>query len=289
MVARAAGEGPALVAQEAAGALAAFAGDPAGLVTACRRLVDRQPTAGPIWWLAARVLAAGDPTEEAWAAADELEADPTATVLATQLPADVRVCVLGWPEQTSAALLWRGDVSVVVVDALGDGRGLARRLRGSGIDVELVAESGMGIGVGASSLLVLEARALGPSGFVACAGSYAAAAVARHASIPVWVVAGRGRVLPRALWEALVRRLDSARDLPPAAEAGRGRARGPAWARERRRGDASLEVPVREQAEETVPLDLLDLVVGPTGLLTHDEALRDPGCPTVPELLKGLR
>ena len=62
MVARAAGEGPALLAQEAAGALAAFAGDPAGLVTACRRLVDRQPTSGPIWWLSARVLASDDPT-----------------------------------------------------------------------------------------------------------------------------------------------------------------------------------------------------------------------------------
>ena len=48
-VARAAGEGSTLLACEAAGALAAFASDPAGLVTACRRLVDRQPTAGPIW------------------------------------------------------------------------------------------------------------------------------------------------------------------------------------------------------------------------------------------------
>ena len=48
MVARAAGEGPALLAQEAAGALAAFGDDPAGLVTACRRLVDRQPTSRPV-------------------------------------------------------------------------------------------------------------------------------------------------------------------------------------------------------------------------------------------------
>ena len=38
-VARAAGEGPGLLAGEAAGALAAFADDPQGLVTACRRLV----------------------------------------------------------------------------------------------------------------------------------------------------------------------------------------------------------------------------------------------------------
>src|SRR5438270_9921591 len=86
MVARAAGEGPALLAQEAAGALAAFADDPPGLVTACRRLVGRQPTSGPMWWLATRVLTAGEPGGEAWRAGNELEMDPTPRVLAGFLP-----------------------------------------------------------------------------------------------------------------------------------------------------------------------------------------------------------
>src|SRR5437870_11931458 len=93
MVARAAGEGPALVAQEAAAALAAFADDPAGLVTACRRLVDRQPTSGPISWLAARVLCAGDPVAEAYRAAGELDRDPTSGTLASDLP-DAAVALL---------------------------------------------------------------------------------------------------------------------------------------------------------------------------------------------------
>src|SRR5260221_6929745 len=97
MVARAAGEGPALLAQEAAGALAAFAGDPAGLVTACRRLVDRQPTSGPIWWLAARGLAADDPTGEAWRAAEELSGDGTPSTLPAHLPDDVTGGVIGPP------------------------------------------------------------------------------------------------------------------------------------------------------------------------------------------------
>src|SRR5439155_19698019 len=95
MVARAAGEGPALLAQEAAGALAAFAGDPAGLVTACRRLVDRQPTSGPIWWLSARVLASDDPTGEAWRAAEEPSDDDTPSVLAAHLPDHAPVSVIG--------------------------------------------------------------------------------------------------------------------------------------------------------------------------------------------------
>src|SRR5437763_9482865 len=116
MVARAAGEGPALVAQEAAGALVAFGDDPAGLVTACRRLVDRQPTSGPMWWLAARVLCAGDPTAEAWRAADFLHRDPTPTVLTATIPDDAVVCVVGWPSQTATALARRGDVAALVVD-----------------------------------------------------------------------------------------------------------------------------------------------------------------------------
>src|SRR5213593_2945813 len=111
MVARAAGEGPTLLAREAAGALAAFGDDPAGLVTACRRLVDRQPTSGPMWWLAARVLGAGDP------AADEVEADPTPDVLRAHLPDSGTVTVIGWGDQVGDALRRWGALEVLLVDA----------------------------------------------------------------------------------------------------------------------------------------------------------------------------
>ena len=111
MVARAAGEGPALVAQEAAGALVAFGDDPAGLVTACRRLVDRQPTSGPIWWLAARVLTSTDPTTEAWRAVEQLQDDPTAERVAAALPDGAVVTVVGLGEHTADALVRRGDVA----------------------------------------------------------------------------------------------------------------------------------------------------------------------------------
>src|SRR5205807_10555596 len=86
MVARAAGDGTALVAQEAAGALVAFGDDPAGLVTACRRLVDRQPTSGPIWWLAERVLTAADPAQAAWQAVERRPDDTTAEQLQAARP-----------------------------------------------------------------------------------------------------------------------------------------------------------------------------------------------------------
>src|SRR5215213_4877403 len=55
-VARAGGLDLVELVQDAALALSGFADDPAALVTACRSLVDRHPAAGPVWWLAARVL-----------------------------------------------------------------------------------------------------------------------------------------------------------------------------------------------------------------------------------------
>ena len=237
-VARADGAGPTLLVQEAAGALAGFADDPAALVTACRRLVDRHPGVGPMWWLAARVLAADDPAREAWASARVLDDDGTPWVLAEHVPEDATVTILGWPELTAAGLGARGDVSVQVVDAWGEGSGLVARLD--------------------SDLVVLEANALGPDGFVAVSGSSAAAAVGRQSGVGVWVVAGEGRALPGRLWDALRRRLDGPDD---------------PW----------------DRAEEIVPLSWCDRVVGPAGVADDPSgpgATRRADCPVAPELLK---
>ncbi len=255
MAARAGGEDPGLVARQAASALAAVAGEPAALVTACRRLVDRQPSCGPLWWLAARVLAAADPSNEAWRAADDLRHDPTARALADALPEGATVTVLGSPRQVGWALARRGDVRALVVDARGEGGRLLYKLDEEGADVAAVAESGLGAAVLAGDLVVLEADALGPDGLVAVAGSRAAAAVAAHAGVPVWVGAGVGRVLPEGLWAALAVRLDQSPE---------------PWAR----------------PWERVPIDLVEVIVGPTGPESLTEALSRAGCVAVPELTR---
>ncbi len=82
-VARAGAAPPSLLAREAAGALGIFGDDPAGLVTACRRLLDRQPACAPLWWLSSRVLSALDPSVEARASVAALEDDPTEEALAS--------------------------------------------------------------------------------------------------------------------------------------------------------------------------------------------------------------
>ncbi|MFN2607792.1 MAG: hypothetical protein ABR511_07830 [Acidimicrobiales bacterium] len=256
MVARAQGEDPSLLAREAAAVLADVADDLPGLVTGCRRLVDHQPTSGPVWWLAARVLAAGDPEEEAWRSAELLDADATVAALAYHLPEDAQVLVVGWPDQAADALRRRGDCRVLVADALGAGGGLAAQLRRAGTDALVVDQAGLGAAVGASGLVLLEATAAGPDGFVAAAGSLAAAAVARTAGVTVWLVAGVGRVLPEPLWRAMVDRFESGPDDP--------------W----------------DRGEEVVPASLVDAVVGPAGPSPPADALGRSDCPAVPELTR---
>lgn len=254
-VARASGAPQAALVQETAAALASFSADPQGLVTACRRIVSRQPTSAPLVWFAARVLTSGDPRSEIWQAAGEVQADPTVTQLVRHLPDEAAVVVLGWPDQVGDALPRRGDLEVRVVDALGEGGGLARLLWQSDVDSVDVPQTGLGAAAASADLVLLEATAAGPEAFLAVSGSRAAAAVAHHAGVPVWLVAGVGRMLPGPMWTGLQRRL------PP----------DDAW-------EAELEL---------VPFDLVDAVVGPTGPAPVAEALQSVACPVAPELFRG--
>lgn len=255
-VARASGADQALLVRETAQALATFHADPPGLVAACRRIVDRHPTSAPLWWLCARVLTAPDGREEAWRAVEDIDGDPTPAELAFALPEDATACVIGWPEQAGEALPRRGDVEVLAVDSLGEGSGLVRRLTLSGIDAVDVPMSGLGAAVVSCDVLLLEAVAMGPSGFVGVSGSLAAATVARHAEVPVWLVGGAGRLLPTRMWDAL---------------AGR---------------HAAMAADPWDLDEEIVPLSLVDRVCGPGGLEAPDAALRHTSCPVAPELFE---
>ncbi|MDA8285773.1 MAG: hypothetical protein M0Z42_21280, partial [Actinomycetota bacterium] len=141
-VARVEGADPAMLAREVASSLAEVAdAGLAGLVPACRRLVEHHPANGPLWWLSARMLASAEPYQEAREAAAALANDPTARRLADLLPEDITVLVVGWPDTAANALRRRGDLEVLVADSGGDGAALARRLAGDG-DATLVAADG---------------------------------------------------------------------------------------------------------------------------------------------------
>lgn len=253
-VARASGAPADDVVREAAASLAGFAEDPSSLVTACRRLVDRHPANGPVWWLCARVLASSGSADEAWRCLDELSEDPTVDELGHALPADASVAVVGWPERLTPAFARRGDVEVRVIDVEGDGPGFVRLLERFDVAAVDVAVTGLAPAVARSNLVVLDATAVGPGVALVAPGSWAAAAVARTAQVPVWVVAGRGHLVAPRLWSSVVRRLAGAATAP--------------W----------------DHDQDHLPLDLVERLVGPHGPEPVAEAAQRIDTPDVPEL-----
>jgi hypothetical protein len=242
------------VVRAAASSLAGFASDPASLLTACRRLIDRHAANGAVWWVCARTLSAPDPGDEAWRCLDDLVDDRTPDELAHAVPEGARVVVVGWPERLAAPLARRGDVEVRVVDVEGDGPGFVRLLERADVAAVDVPVTGLAAAAATAGLVVVDALAVGPEALVAAPGSWAAAAVARSAGVPVWAVAGAGRIVPAGLWPALTGRLAGGATAP--------------WA----------------IGHDLVPLDLIDRLVGPKGPEPVADGLRRGTTPDVAEL-----
>lgn len=253
-VARSSGVPQSTLVREAAGALLSFSGDPQGLVVACRQMVKRQPGSGPLLWVASQVLMSNEPARTAYELMDELDEDRTGRELRYALPEDISVAVLGWPDALATALPARGDLEVRVVDVLGEGSGFVQRLWDSEIDAIDVPLGGLGAAVAGADLLVLEAPAIGGTEFLGVSGSRAAAAVAKHSGIAVWVVSGVGRMLPEALFGSLRARV--------------------------------LSEDPWDADEEFVPLDLVDKIVDQDGAHSVADALQSARCPVAQELLR---
>lgn len=252
-VARSGGAEASVLVRETATALAGLGDEPGDLLLSARRLLVRHPATGPLWALCARMLVSPDPRREAFTYSALVEDDPTPRVLANALPDDARLTVLGWPDLVGDALRRRGDVEVLVIDSRGEGSPFARRLQAVDVMAEDIDESGLGAAASRSSVVLLATTAMAESGFFAVPGSVAAAAVARVYGIPVWVVAGEGRVVPERLFRAMLRRVPD---------------------------DAPWCAP-----DELVPNELVDVVVRPNGLTDVEGALAAPDCPAAPELL----
>jgi hypothetical protein len=176
-----------LLASEAASVLGSLAFDPMSLLTSCRRLIDRHPAAGALWWACARLLAADDARAEARTIALELDDDPVRIDLSLELP--------------------DGAVVAVIPDAAG-GSDLAYDLAGMRDDLELVEADDATSAIGAAErVLLVEIGAAGPGRFLGSAGTGEAMAQARKAGAAVWLVVAVGRRLPGPLFDALVTRV----------------------------------------------------------------------------------
>lgn len=166
--------------RESAGALSSFADDPKGLLTSCRRLLDRRRDCGPLVWLAARMVAAMDPRSEASRVVSELDADTTVRVIESgldSLAAGSRVLAVGELEALAAALRDRPDLRWVEPD-----------------DPEAAA---------LADLVLIASDCAGPSHALVSAEAVRAAEAARDCRTPVWLIAGAGRILPGPMWDLL--------------------------------------------------------------------------------------
>ena len=186
-----------LLASEAASVLGSLAFDPMSLLTSCRRLIDRHPEAGALWWACARLLAAADARAEARTIALDLADDPARIDLSLELP--------------------DGAVVAVIPDAAG-GSDLAYDLAGMRDDLELVEADDAGYASGtaaghapaggtADRILLVETGAAGPDRFLGAAGTGEAMAEAREEGVAVWLLVAVGRRLPGPLFDALVTRV----------------------------------------------------------------------------------
>lgn len=188
-------------------ALASLRVDPANLVIACRRIVERHPELGPAWWLCARLLTSDDPSELAWVLAAEIEADPTERRIAAALPDQPVVVTIGWPEVGGAALMRRGDASVLCADSRHQASAFMQRLERFEIECEPIPTESLGRAAAAADLVLIEAVAASPQRVLAPVGSHVVAAVAGTVGTPVWLATGIGRRLPVQYVDAIAERV----------------------------------------------------------------------------------
>ncbi len=256
-VARAHGVDPSALVEETAHALGSLHFDPAGLVVACRRIVERHPFTGALWWLCSNVTTSAEPFEAVWELAEQIRSDRTASELAAELPDESTVVTIGDPSVIGHGLARRGDVRVLALDVDHSATSFVRRLERYDVDYEPVDAGAAGAATRVADVVLVEALAMDESRVVVPSGSSTIAAAASAWGTPVWLVAGVGRRLPTAYIDAMeARRAEIAADID----------------------DWSVDV-------EILPTRLVTDVVGPHGRMPMGPPAARPECPVAAELL----
>jgi hypothetical protein len=257
-VARAQGADPASLVEETAHALGSLHFDPSGLVVACRRIVERHPFTGALWWLCANVSTSAEPFEAVWELADQIRNDPTGAELGAVLPDDALVATIGDPDVIGDGLIRRGDIRVLALDAGHTATSFVRRLERYDVDVDPVDAGVAGVVARHADVVLVEAMAVDPERAVVPVGSSTIAAAARSWGTEVWLVAGVGRRLPAGFVDAMVAKVEAlGEDIDP-------------W-------DVDVEV---------LPTSMFTHVVGPHGKVPMGPPAIVAECPMAHELLR---
>ncbi|MEL6892912.1 MAG: hypothetical protein AAFP84_15050 [Actinomycetota bacterium] len=269
-VARAHGVDAGALVEETAHALGSLHFDPSGLVVACRRIVERHPFGGPLWWLCSNVVTSSEPFEAVWELAEAVRADPTPSELADALPEppiaasldaerepSTDVITIGDPSVVGAGLARRGDVRVLAIDVDHSATSFVRRLERYDVEYEPVDAGAAGAAVGAASIVLVEALAVDATRAVVPIGSSTVAGLGTAFGVPVWLVAGLGRRLPTTYIDAMVDRY----------------------------GELAAEIDPWSVDVEVIPTSLCTHVVGPHGVAPLGPPALQPECPHAAELL----
>ena len=277
-IARAEGESSSTLAVEAAYSLAELARhDPAAVVTACRRLLDAHPRAGPIWWAASRILGAADLDAEAYELSRLLAGDETPQWLASGLvelsSRDGRsdpgpTVVVASPLEELAQVVdcleasaFAGSLSVRLVGLAPSVRSDLAHLDAAGIDAAGFSLDEISPALDGADLVVVGVLGASPGGAAVTSDAALVIEAAQRDErastaggglrwrAQVWGVAGVGRVLPRILVLELARKA----------------------------GDGA----------EILSPGLFDLVAGPFGLEEPARSFERSTCPPATELVAG--
>jgi hypothetical protein len=241
------------LASEAASALMSLAGDP-GLVVACRRMLAHHPAAATLWWVLAHVLASPDPRTAARQCREQLDADRTPDRLAAALPLQddgQRLGVVGWTRAVDHAIAERVDLDVVAIKI--EGADPTWSLRGRSTDRPIRIIEPWECPTQDVSLLVIPAIAYDDRSVVVPEG--VRDLLWEVPDVPLWVIGGVGRVLPRQLLDALVR------------------------------GSAACDDSARVELEP-LEFERIERIVGPRGAEIPADAVVGFSCPLPGEMLR---
>lgn len=233
-------DAPELVA-ETASALRHLGADPANLLLTCRRIVEKHPACGPLWWLCAELLTALEPRDTIRRCVDRVRDDATpshlAGHLATRLPDGGMIVVNGWSWEIATALVSSYGFEACVVDGDNGADHMVRVLERNDVVAHLVEPQRAAAAVGECDAVVVSASFTGPDVAWSPVGSTQLAAAAYCSGIEVVLTTPVGTRLPRTFVDSIVRLVDDD-------------TRGEAWHRD----------------VEAVSLAVVTTLVGPSGV-----------------------
>ena len=190
-----------------------------------RELCVRQPSMAGFQTAAAIALAAADPRQALEALAARIRRAPrtiarhAVPLLRLRTPGTSRLRLVTCSrsdavERTLLALNQVESIDVCCAESrpAREGVALAAALLEAGLSTHLYSDAGLSAAIPGASALVVGADAVSNVGFINKVGTAALAALAQASGVPVLVLAGREKLVPALVFEALVLHADDGFD-----------------------------------------------------------------------------